>query len=449
MHGASISRWTMAYFAAAIAFLLAGTASMAFGFGLVTTSTGAPGTLAVVHMITVGWLGLLFCGALLQIVPVLAATQLKLPWLAVPALLSLILGLLALITGLLALGGHVEIDPRIASLGGVLLGLGFGLVALSVAVTILSKRAFGISGVLVLVGIVSLVLTVASGNGFAGLLSGVLTNDNLSSQLTALVPLHAASGLLGWMTLTALGVSYRLFAMFMLAPEDRNSSKTVVFLAVSAIVLLLTGFVVSTLGMNGQQVILFAAFCLAALLAVLYLRDVWRMFVTRRRKALELNSLAGLIALGFLFAGFLMLAVAQSASTDLPAGPAAFYLLGMGWLSGLGLAQLYKIVPFLTWLETYGPVMGRSAVPRVQDLVNEGKAIRWFAIFFASVGVGTCAILAGSDLLMQLAAGCQFVSVLALAIEFLRARTLAYVPDPLQLPSGALRPHLIFATIKE
>ena len=449
MHGASISRWTMAYFAASIAFLLAGTATMASGYGLVTTSVGAPAALAVVHMIAVGWLGLLFCGALLQFVPVLAATQLRLPWLAGPALLFLVLGTLLLVAGFVALGGDIDIDPRIISFGGGLLGLGVVLVAIALAATVLVQKAFGVSGILVLTGLFSLLVTVASGNIFAALLSGVMTGETLAARLPDLIPFHAASGVLGWMTVTAIGVSYRLFTMFMLAPENHDRNRSVILVALTAFIFLLAAFALAASGLGGAELARFAALCLSAILLVLYLRDVWAMFASRRRRSLELNSVAGLAAIGFLVAGVVLLALECFLNTDLPLGPAAIYLLGMGWLSGLGLSQLYKIVPFLTWLETYGPVMGRNAVPRVQDLVDEKHAVAWFVMFYASVAVGTWAILAGSDMLLRGAASCQFVAVLALAIEYLRARLLTYVPEHLRLPPGAQRPHLIVATTKE
>ena len=69
MPGATLSRWTPAYFAAAVLFLLLAEALMVAGFGYPATGLRSPETLALVHCVTLGWLSLLMLGALFQFVP--------------------------------------------------------------------------------------------------------------------------------------------------------------------------------------------------------------------------------------------------------------------------------------------------------------------------------------------------------------------------------------------
>ncbi|MGH7001467.1 MAG: hypothetical protein ACREEA_08170, partial [Stellaceae bacterium] len=77
-----------------------------------------------------------------------------------------------------------------------------------------------------------------------------------------------------------------------------------------------------------------------------------------------------------------------------------------------GLSQLYKIVPFLTWLERYGSVLGKQPVPRVQDLVDEPRDRPWFLLYFVAVAFGTLCIALGWPVLWRIAVFGHLVATL-------------------------------------
>src|SRR5579863_1333534 len=87
MVGVSLSRWTMSYFAAALLALAAAEIMMTIGYGFPNAALQAPETFVLVHVVAIGWLSLLMCGALFQFVPVLAAHPLHSDWLPLPTLL--------------------------------------------------------------------------------------------------------------------------------------------------------------------------------------------------------------------------------------------------------------------------------------------------------------------------------------------------------------------------
>ncbi|CAN7277565.1 hypothetical protein LJR030_002480 [Rhizobium sp. LjRoot30] len=445
MPGAPISRWTMSYFALSLLCLLLAVAAMGAGFGFPSEDVGAPDTLVVVHLLAIGWLGLLFCGALLQFVPVLAAAKPCFASVAAPALVMLAFGLAALIAGFLSLGGRAGFDLEIMPVGAVLLASGFSALAISYAATILSRPVVDHSGKLVLIGLISLLVTMALGAAFTSVLSGLLNAEWSADLLVRGLPVHAFSGVVGWMSITAVGVSYRLFSMFMLAPESGFSTRRLIVSLVGGLLMLWLSPFFASIYPGADMAAEWTAIAFFAVALFVYLSDISRMVRTRRRKALELNTLAGIASLAYLLVAVVMIAIGQVFTGKFAFGPAAIYALVMGWLSGLGLAQLYKIVPFVTWLEAYGPVMGRVAVPRVQDLVKERRGRRWFILYHLGVFLGVAALLCNADLVFRLAAWVEFAAVAGLAIELVRARRLGYAPADIRLPQGAVRPHLLFA----
>ncbi len=444
MVGASISRWTMSYFAMALAWLFVALLLMVLGIGYPAADIAAPDTLVLVHAVAIGWLSLAMCGALFQFVPVLVAKPLFADNWALPALGLLTAGLVLLLAGFLALGGRLPPALWLLPLGAVLLVAGFALVVVDLGLTA-CLRPTGPAR-FVLVGLASLGATAAFGSVFAFALAGRAGSVG-DVLLASGIPLHAIAGLGGWLTLTAMGVSYRLLAMFMLAPDvdERQSLMTLAAGAVAVVVTVAGGLLAIGFG-SGLRIVLAIAAVLALASGVLYGRDIAGIYRARKRRQLELNMRMATLSFASL-AGTAVLGIALVLAGAFAAHVGAFAFLAVfGWLSGLVLAKLYKIVAFLTWLETYGPVMGRAPTPRVQDLVAEGRATKWFVIYYAAVWAGTLTLLMGAP------AASFRITVVVMAIgaagivhEVIRIRRLADVASPLRLPGGAIAPHLLFA----
>lgn len=450
MPGATLSRWTMSYFAAACLFLVIGQGIMVAGYGYPFADVDAPETLALVHVLAIGWLGLLMVGALLQFVPVLVAAPLRGGRLALPVLLLLVSGLLLLVGGFGTMADLGELSPAMLPLGALLLVTGFGLAAAMLAATLVAARPLPLPARFVGLGLLALVATVLIGAVFALVLSGTVASDFATTLLIHGVPSHAALGLGGWLTLTAVGVSYRLLPMFMLAPEEARGTSRLVWWAGSAALALVVGRITwLVLDDSAAQGPLAFAALLAGIATLLYCADVIRLFRQRRRKAVELNIRASYAAFVALFLSVVLFIVPGARAAAGEGGAALVYLFVFGWLTGLGLAQLYKIVPFLTWLECYGSVLGRVAVPRVQDLVRERRSSLWFCLYYGAVAAATGALFAESALWFRAALLLQLIATVGLIAELVRARMLSSVAEPLRFPIGAPRPHLFLPIARQ
>jgi hypothetical protein len=443
MIGASISRWTMSYFAMATGWLFAAQAMMAAGIGFPAADLASPDTLVLVHVVSIGWLSMAMGGALLQFVPVLVAKPLFAENWALPALGLLTAGLISLVAGFLALGGRLPGWLWLLPVGAVLLIAGFGLIAVDLGLTAW-LRPTGPAR-FVLVGLASLGATVAFGAVFAFSLAGYLGSSG-AAIIAAGIPLHAIAGVGGWLTLTAMGVSYRLLSMFMLSPDvDDRKSRATLLAGALAIAVAVTGGCAAIALSRGLNVVLSFAAVLGLATVALYGRDVIAIFRGRQRRQLELNTRMALLSFASL-GGAALLGVILVLTGNVATHVGAFvFLVVFGWLSGLVLAKLYKIVAFLTWLEAYGPVMGRSPTPRVQDLVAEERASKWFVIYYASVWVGMLMLLADQPSAFRATAMVMAIGTIGIVREMVRTRRLAEVADPLRLPGGTRAPHPLFA----
>lgn len=435
--GSKVSRWTMLHFGVAIGALLMAELLLVTGYADPLAALRAPATLVGVHLITIGWLSLLMLGALYQFVPVITNTTLysqRLPLYSIAAILP---GLAAMLAGFMALGGNAFLHTVCLPIGGALVLAGFALGALNLAVTLWRARPLPLPADFVAFSLVFLLLTALVGVGFA--LAFALPHPPVF--LLALagrgLGLHVAVGLGGWFTLTVMGVSYRLLSMFMLAPDEpRRSTHAALILTVGGLAVLAAGALIglwSAMALGGIEAL---GAVLAGVGVACYLGDIAEFYRARKRRQLELNSITAAVALTLAALALVLAAAALAWGTlDRFAG-AIGYLFVFGGLSGLGLSQLYKIIPFLTWLEVFGKRLGKGPVPRVQDLVNERRARPGFALYFAATVLASAALADSEALAWKVAAALQLLATVLIAVELWRARH----PDPNTQPSLARPP---------
>lgn len=436
MLGRQLSRWTLTWFAAALAFLLAALALAVMGFA-------GPGRwpegrgLAALHLFAIGWLCQMMLGSMIQFVPVLCARPLALPRLALPALLGCTLG-----TAMLAAGFAGMEDGTGALLlmaAPAVLGLGFGLAGIMLCGTLLAARSWRQDdGRMVLLALLAFVLLWATGAGMALGLGGAGLGAAL---LTDGLPAHAMMGAGFWLTVAAMGVSFRLFPMFLVAPET-GSRRRRAAIAGAALALGAAAAALIALAAGGDPMpgLLIAA-AVAAASVLLYLAEIARIWKSRRRPQPEPNMLWSRAALGFL------------ALAALLAGPGiwlggrwaetAVFVALAGWLSTLTLAQMVKITSFLTWIQVFGPRIGRAPVPLVHELTDPRAAARGLGLWVAGVALGALALALASPLLFRIGAGALLIGALGLCAELIAIRRLRHLRPaarPAPLPSLILPP---------
>ena len=292
----------MAYFACALFnLILAGVWTLS-GQSYPMQPLSAPGTLIAVHLTTVGWLTLLMLGALAQFVPVITAKPLPSQRLALIALILIEAGLAFMIMGFLALYGMLPLPLRVLlPAGGSLVAVGLVTITLDILLPLLQSGPKSLPARMVVAALGFLLAAAVLGLLFALGLGVTAAATRLSGLLAFGLRLHLIAGLGGWFLLAAVGVSYKLLSMFMLAPEERGMLGEAIFVLLGFGVLLAWGSGILDWWFHwpAWRAAFWLGFAAVVAGVVLYLVDMARLYSERKRRIrwwltrLEVNRLLG------------------------------------------------------------------------------------------------------------------------------------------------------------
>jgi hypothetical protein len=332
--------------------------TFALGLGSIATAWFRnPWALVSTHLFTLGFATPVVWGALYQLVPVLAETELRSVRLGWAHLVLHLPGFVLLICG------FVHLLPSLMIAGGTLVALGATLLLINLGLTL--RRAprwhpaltYIVVALLYLALLLSLGLTLAF--NFALGFFGAATRSHLID--------HVIWGFGGWFTLTILGVAYKLVPLFTLTHREAGRLARPVLLLYNA------GLWVALWWRLPGLLMLAGA-------VLLYLWEMAGLVRARVRRQLDISLRYGAHALLWLLVtGGLLLGLSLAPRVAPAWAAGALYALAMGWIGQMIIGHLFKIVPFLVWTSRYAERAGREPVPALADLYSQCLAdwIRW------------------------------------------------------------------------
>lgn len=384
--------------AAAMALLWHGDAAL--------VSRWAMATLALTHMLTLGFLAMVMCGALLQILPVVAGVLIP-----HPALTATVVHMTLTAGTTLLVSGFAFAEPLLFRWGGPLLGLAFFWLLAAAAPGLLRGLPGGAAATVarIRLALCSLAVAVVLGIVLAASLGWSLPLGRLR-----LTDLHAAWGLLGWVGLLVVGVAFQVIPMFQSTPPyPRWVSRW--FPPSLWLTLAAWSIAAGRPGWLQTALSILAALLLAgfALLTLNLLRQ-------RKRANADATTMFWRLAQ----ASLVLCAIVHMAPWGAEE-PARALLLGMLYIVGFAgsavSGMLYKIVPFLLWYDLQSRAgMERKTLPGIRALLPDRGAKQQFWLHLAALALLVAATLA-PQLLARVAAAAFGLSSLQLWLNLMRA----------------------------
>ena len=338
----------------------------------VFTSRWQPATLALTHLLTLGFMAQVMLGALLQILPVVVGVVVPRPRLTAALIhLPLTLGTLALAVAFLG-GGPPWFQSAAA-----LLGLGFGVALLAIQIALWRAPVANETVIALRCALGALLVTIVLGI----LLSGVFA-WGWPLPMFELVHLHAGWGLIGWTVLLVAGVAYQVVPMFQITPPYPIWLRRGFALLLAALLVIWSVCILA----EWRTAANWMSTAVAVTVMLLASATLW-VLTRRRRKIGDPTLNFWRASMGSLLVGAILWLLAPWIPSWASA-PQPEWLLGVLAIFGFAVAvingMLYKIVPFLSWFHLQAQLFQRTKIPNMKQLLPD-VAIRrqWWSYLAA------------------------------------------------------------------
>lgn len=377
-------------------------------------------TIAVVHLITLGWIATVMFGAMYQMIPVLGGGPV--PWVKGCRWVHILL-----IIGVVSLTLEVGLGLHPWFLLVASFGLAGAITLFFVPVAIALIRAPVVHPTIwaMRLAIVSLMAVLVMGMIFLG----EYAHGFFEIDRHAMVGAHLVWGLFGWVATLIIGVSFHVLPMFYMMPPFPTRPAYGILMGLG-----LTWVLLPTLMLMFHPLPYWATWlaALPALLAIIvYGVTIKKLFNGRKRKQWDVPL--RLWQTGFINGAMALALLAIWPVMETEKIRYLFVILFLfGFVSTVMTAMLYRIVPFLTWFHRYSQKAGMPGIPLMDDLTPKqtGKWQLWNQWLGIVLLVG--GVLTGLDIFIRL--GGLSLSLSGILILYLLYFALRQHEQPIEKP---------------
>jgi hypothetical protein len=337
----------------------------------------ASGTLALTHLMTLGFLAMTMAGALLQLLPVAAGFEVpQVQRVAMLAWVGLGAGTLLLVAGFLTGAGMLFAAAAVV--------LGLALLGFLGAVGVALLRRASPSALATVAGMrfacAALAIAIVPALAVSAWLSG-----GPAVPVLLLADLHAAWALLGWVGILVIAVAFQVIVMF----EATAIYPRLLALSLpAALFALLVGWSVAV--WTGAGWAHWAAVGVALAFALFSGASLY-LLARRKARATAATTMYWRLSLGCLLLCALLYAWPAPDSSARPLLLGILFIVGFAASAVNGM--LYRIVPFLLWYHLAQSGVPRSAAPGVNAWIATGHAKAQFCCHAAALAGLTLAVM--------------------------------------------------------
>jgi len=355
------------------------------------------------HLYLLGFVMMVIFGAMYQLLPVVLEVPLFSKDFAYVQFYMYIVGLCMMVSGFAFPAYHLLIPY-----GALITYLSITIFCVNVFLTFYRLEKSTIVSKFLLMGTIFL---------FASISFGFLIGLNLGHGLIeidhdAWIKAHILGTLGGFVMMVIMGVAMVLIPMFALSHHyDERAIQAALYCNTIGISLGIVALIASL-----PAVILYSALLLVLCANILFIIQMSIVFRARVRKQNDYWVKNIVFALISLVASFVFIGMAQFSHDTTYVFIAAIFFF-FGFLLAFIIGHLYKILPFLIWYKKFSPLVGKTKVPLLHQMIHTQTANLQAFVLFLSVVLFSISCWSHSAALFTVSASLFLLSILLVAFN--------------------------------